>query len=253
MRFRSICVAGTDFCRFQSVSTGESSPRLVIERTAVVGKQVAVTVRNAGPLTITAWGVGGFVSYETGEPESVEMSSDGAITGFLVPEGASFTLRPFEPGVVLTSDCGVRLRDTPVKAVSLVPTAVVFADGAAVGDERTIKRIFESRARERRVLRTIFQILSDVEASTRSIDASASIAAAQARLEAAGQDDEVRDSAFYKNVVQNLTIASSVFARDPTRLRGQFQLLVNDAHKRRALQTSTINRGETRVDSLTGG
>lgn len=233
--FALFVLLGLTFVASKASAQVSQVPGLVIERTAVVGKQVAVTVRNAGPLTITAWGVRGFVSYETGEPESVEMSSDGAITGFLVPEGASFTLRPFEPGVVLTSDCGVRLGDTPVKVVSLVPTAVVFADGAAVGDERTIKRIFESRARERRVLRTIFQILSDVEASTQSLDASASIAAAQARLEAAGQDDEVRDSAFYKNVVQNLTIASSVFARDPTRLRGQFQLLVNDAHKRRAL------------------
>jgi diaminopimelate decarboxylase len=109
-------------------------------------RQVSVTVRNASEQTITAWGVRGSVTYETGEPEKIEMYTDGFATGF----GRAH--RTFEPGEAVTALCGLVLRDVPVKSINLAPTALVFADGSARGDAGIIQRVFDRRARDRRVL-----------------------------------------------------------------------------------------------------
>jgi hypothetical protein len=222
-------------CALPSYAQAPAVPGLIIDSTTVVGRQLRVTVRNVGTLPITAFGVRGVVSYETGDPEKIGLSSEGAVSGFPFPEGPSATWRPFRPGAVYSFDCGVQLRDSVVTAVSLVPVAVIFADGASAGDGHLIRELFDNRARERRVLRSIVQIFSDVENSRPPLDASASIAEAQARLAAAGQEDAFRRSGNYNNVVLNLTLAGRLFAQDPARLAVRFTQMATDARRRHAL------------------
>ncbi len=206
-------------------------PGLVIDRTAIVERQVSVTVRNTSEQSITAWGVRGLVTYETGQPEKIEMYADGFATGF--PDGTG-SVRAFAPGETLSRLCGIVLRDIPVKSISLTGTALVFADGSSAGDEQVIQRVFDRRARDRRVLQTLESVLNQVEASTKSMDASAAIAEARARLLGVAEDVEIRESGFYRNIVDNLTLATRFHAQDANRLRAMFSSQVDDARRWRA-------------------
>jgi hypothetical protein len=207
-------------------------PGLVVDRTSVIGQQVSVTVRNTAKKTITAWGVRGSVTYETGQEDSIEMYADGFANGF--PERDGSAARTFDPGRAVTRFCGIELRSIPVKAVSLRPMAVVFADGSSAGDERIIQGVFDYRARERRVLQTLGSLLDSIDSSTTDQNVHSAIGAAQSQLIVTGDDAEVRDSASYKNVMDNLALADRLYSRDLVRLRQQFRNVVDDVRKRRA-------------------
>jgi hypothetical protein len=63
-----------------------------------------------------------------------------------------------------------------------------------------------------------------------SMDASAAIAEARSRLLAAADDVEIRESFFYRNIIDNLTLATRFHAQDANRLRARLSSL--DAARR---------------------
>jgi hypothetical protein len=67
-----------------------------------------------------------------------------------------------------------------------------------------------------------------------SMDASAAIAEARSRLLAAADDVEIRESFFYRNIIDNLTLATRFHAQDANRLRARLSSLVDDARRWRA-------------------
>lgn len=207
---------------------GPSLP-LVVERTAVIDRQVSVTVRNIGSRTITAWGVRGRVTYTNGASEVVEMFSDGSIGGFR--DGPADTARTFASGSTVIGGIGSRLRDSVVSGISISPAAVVFDDGPAVGDEQVIRRVFALRGRERRALHLVDTVLSE-EVSQRA-DAWSAITAAQRRLDEVA-DDEIRQSVAYRNVRRNLSLAFELDGENRINLGERLRHIKEDMRTRRA-------------------
>jgi hypothetical protein len=225
-----ITLTGLGFGLFASQMWAQPAPLagLVVERTAVVDRQISVTVRNTSSQRITAWGVRGQVTYDSGKSETVETYFDGAITGF--PDGPVYKARTFDPGTSLTRSCGIVL-GALVTEISLAPSVVVFEDRTAAGDERIIRNVFDYRARERQAMHAIDKILFG-EASSSFRDTSASVARLQSSLAAVADDATIRDSFAYRSVTQDLSLALRLEPQDETKLQKRLREILEAARAR---------------------
>jgi ribosomal protein S13 len=164
---------------------------------------LSITVRNTSDQAITAWAIRGRVDYEDGKTERVGLSTDGFLFGFRtgVPP---YEPRVFAPGSEMTSRLSAgRVGATIVRALSFVPTAIVFDNAQAVGDGQLIERIFANRQMEWRALEELDRVLN--AESLRSFDPRSIVYTLEGQLEEITAAD-IRATLSYKQVRHNLSL-----------------------------------------------
>jgi hypothetical protein len=177
------------------------------------------------------------VTYEDGTNERVGMFADGFLTGF--PEGQRYTRRAFDPGLTVTRRLGVQLRAASITSISIMPIAVVFDDGTALGDEGIISQIFPNRDRERRAILFLERLIK--EELDLGGDLATSLSVIERRLREV-RENEVRNSHTYVQLSQNLTPVPAPDAREKDTLRLTVQRLLDELRLRRALAEKHYSR-----------
>jgi hypothetical protein len=164
------------------------------------GSGIYVTVRNTGPRTITAWGVSAEVKYPKGivakrghTNDRFELSPE----RFLRPEGTATTQMGIPP-----PPASALMTPIPTDVIA-VPTAVIFDDGTALGDEGVITYLFSRRELHRRVWAALERALADSKSSPDSL---ITLRAAEVQFES-DLDSELRNTASYNEIQRTMATA----------------------------------------------
>ena len=210
---------------------------LVIEKALVVDRHLVLAVRNSSPRRITAWGVRGRVTFDGSAEQMVEEVFDGYESGFyLSPDHKPVV---FVPGATVTKRLSVRLRDSLVTSAALAPTAVVFGDGTATGQDGVIAFVFAQRARERRACEILETVL------TRHVGTVADAFTAATLIERAlddAADDHIRDTRQYRSFRRNLAHAMELASANRVNLGERLRQMQLDIRSRRAIAEANYRR-----------
>lgn len=156
---------------------------------------IAITVRNGGTQTITAWGVSGIVEFADGTRRPIGATAAGYDTIVRKLTGTP-ALSPGVRYVLQLSPPTSRIQAPPVK-IAVEPNVVVFEDGTVIGDEQEAEYLFRRRALEYQAWHLIGSLLSRVRAT--EPDPASALKRVAEELDGI-ESEEVRQSAPFSEV-----------------------------------------------------
>ena len=230
-------IAGVCALVLSGTATATQQAALVVERAEVVRGQLAVTVRNVGDRTIAAWTVEGRAFFDDNTIGTGRVTTDGydslargsTHTSSLPPNGR-YTIKMHVPAPA---------KPAAVVSVDAAPTAVVFDNDVAVGDDDDISLIFRDRVLTAQTWRLFEQLTMEWRAAPPT---AATIEAMRSRW-ASIEDPTVRRGLVHSEISRHLSDALAKASRqDPREIQQFIQRISAEATTKRATAEAHSNR-----------